>query len=236
MRQRKFGSANMESAHDEKGRVKLLTSVSKGSRALIFFCLMWRDIHLFEVADQKFRIGAAGGGGILRLFTVVPLVFLFVANMAGFVLSLMTSSPSHAAKKRLKAILNLDKMLEAAILLYCLLRLTIMPNRYTPRELYVASTFHSVFFIAQCQTFTRLSWDEHSARPASSYAAAATTAATSQQQQELLGDEDDASQRLQYQQQTQPQEPESYYNPLLDRDVWYDDGEGEDSTNTGNRF
>jgi hypothetical protein len=155
----------------------------------------------------------------------------------------MTTSPSHAAKKRLKAILNLDKILEALLIVYCLLRLTIAPSKYTPRELYVASTFHSVFFIAQCQTFTRLSWDEHSARPATSYStsrddptsasASSSTISQSFQQQEQLGDED-SPQRLQ--QQQYQQEPE-YYNPLLDQDVWYDDGEGGGGDGTsGNGF
>lgn len=137
------------SARDERGRLKLLTSVSKGSRALIFFILMWRDIHLYEVADQTFK-------GLGRLLTVVPLLMLFVANLAGAVASV--TSPSHSAKKRLKAILNLDKLVEALMILYSFGRLTIFPSKYTPREIFIANVLHSVFFILQSQAFTRLTW------------------------------------------------------------------------------
>lgn len=139
------------SARDERGRLKLLTSVSKGSRALIFFVLMWRDIHLYEVADQTFK-------GLTRLLTVVPLLFLFIGNLAGAVASV--TSPSHSAKKRLKAILNLDKLVEALMILYSFGRLTIFPSKYTPREIYIANTLHSIFFILQSQAFTRLTWYE----------------------------------------------------------------------------
>ena len=139
------------SARDERGRLKLLTSVSKGSRALIFFVLMWRDIHLYEVADQTFK-------GLTRLLTVVPLLFLFIGNLAGAVSSV--TSPSHSAKKRLKAILNLDKLVEALMILYSFGRLTIFPSKYTPREIYIANTLHSIFFILQSQAFTRLTWYE----------------------------------------------------------------------------
>jgi hypothetical protein len=152
------------SARDERGRLKLLTSVSKGSRALIFFVLMWRDIHLYEVADQTFK-------GLTRLLTVVPLLFLFIGNLAGAVASV--TSPSHSAKKRLKAILNLDKLVEALMILYSFGRLTIFPSKYTPREIYIANTLHSIFFILQSQAFTRLTWDEFSE---SQTAASQTTA------------------------------------------------------------
>lgn len=152
------------SARDEQGRVKLLTSVSKGSRALIFFILMWRCTALYEIADKT-------RNGMARLILVVPLAFLFIGNMAGAVASL--TSPSHSAKKRLKAILNLDKLVEAALIVYSFLRLTILPSVTTPREIYIASIMHSVFFILQCQAFTKLSWSEQGPT-IQSYAAATT--------------------------------------------------------------
>jgi len=80
---------------DSQGRLKLLTSVGKGSRAFIFFILLLRNIHLLEVADQTF-----GKRKFLRFWAVTPLVFLFVGNLAGVVASL--TSPSHSSKKRLK--------------------------------------------------------------------------------------------------------------------------------------
>jgi hypothetical protein len=158
--QREYAESLRDSPRDEKGRFKLLTSVGKGSRALIFFVLMWRDIHLYEIADQA-------SSGFARLLLVVPLTLLFVANLAGAVASI--TSPSHSAKKRLKAILNLDKLLEVFLIVFYLIRLTVAPSKYTPREIYISCTLHSVFFIIQSQAFTRLSWDESVGIPVNSH-------------------------------------------------------------------
>lgn len=158
--QREQAASLQDSPRDEKGRVKLLTSVGKGSRALMFFVLMWRDIHLYEIADQN-RTGVA------RLLLVIPMALMFIANLAGAVASL--TSPSHSAKKRLKAILNLDKLLEVLLLVFYFIRLTIAPSKYTPREIYISNTLHSVFFILQCQAFTKLSWDDSAAMPVNNY-------------------------------------------------------------------
>eukprot|EP00525_Craspedostauros_australis_P001611 CAMPEP_0198110238 /NCGR_PEP_ID=MMETSP1442-20131203/2257_1 /TAXON_ID= /ORGANISM="Craspedostauros australis, Strain CCMP3328" /LENGTH=368 /DNA_ID=CAMNT_0043766203 /DNA_START=195 /DNA_END=1298 /DNA_ORIENTATION=+ len=135
---------------DEQGRLKLMASLGKGGRALIFFIMMWRDIHFYEIADQVFK-------GQLRVFAVVPLVFLFLSNLVGVAVSL--SSPQHSTKKRLKAILNLNKLLEALLIVWYFLRLTIAPSKYVPRELYIANVIHSVFFLIQCQACTRLNWE-----------------------------------------------------------------------------
>lgn len=160
--QRQRAEATQFSARDDQGRVKLLTSVSKGSRILIFFVLMLRDIHLYEVADASRK-------GLSRIVCVTPLIFLFLSNMVGVFASL--TNPSHNTKKRLKAILNLDKFLEAALIVFYLLRLTIFPPAHIPREIFIANIFHSVFFILQAQAFTRLSWDEAAAPSINSYAA-----------------------------------------------------------------
>jgi hypothetical protein len=142
------------SPRDEQGRMKLLTSVSRGSRALIFFILVLRNLHLYEVADAAFS------KGLTRFVCVGPLMVLFVGNLMGCLISVATARPSHAVKKRLKAILNLDKVLELSLGAWSLVRLTIWPSAYTPRELYMAKLFHSIFFFLQCQTFTRLSWED----------------------------------------------------------------------------
>lgn len=134
---------------DSQGRMKLLASVSRGSRALIFFMIMWRDIHLFELADQSLK-------GTKRLVVVVPLILLFIGNMAGVAASF--TSPSHSSKKRMKAILNLDKLVEGILLVWYFFRLTVFPSKYVPREVFVAKTLHSVIFLVQLQAFTRVTW------------------------------------------------------------------------------
>ena len=134
---------------DAQGRMKLIASVSRGSRALIFFMIMWRDVHLFELADQGLK-------GFQRLLVVVPLILLFIGNMAGVVASF--TSPSHSSKKRMKAILYLDKVVEGILLIWYFFRLTVFPSKYVPREVYVAKTLHSVLFLVQLQAFTRVTW------------------------------------------------------------------------------
>jgi hypothetical protein len=134
---------------DSQGRMKLLASVSKGSRSVIFFILMWRDIHLYELADQAFR-------GTFRLLMVIPLISLFIGNLAGVVASF--TQQSHGSKKRMKAILNLDKLVEGILLVYYFIRLTVIPSKHIPREIYVAKTLHSVIFLVQLQAFTRVTW------------------------------------------------------------------------------
>lgn len=160
-----------ESPRDSQGRMKLLTSVGKGSRAAIFFFLMWRDVHLYEAITSA--------SSASRMLLAVPLISLFFANMAGAIVSL--TSPSLVSKKRLKAILNLDKMVEVLLLFYAAVRLSVWPSRYTTREVYIGNCFHSAFFLLQCQAFTRLSWDENSAQPMSTYTK--PVAAVHQQQQ-----------------------------------------------------
>lgn len=136
---------------DASGRSKLMQSVGQGSRALIFLIVMWRDIYLLELADSSMKGGLRA---VVRTF----LGMLFVGNIAGTVVSI--TSPSHAANKRLKAILNLDKLVEAVMLFWSLVRLTILPARLVPRETFIVGIMHSVLFLINMQAYTRLNWDD----------------------------------------------------------------------------
>lgn len=94
-----------------------------------------------QVADQVVK-------GLFRTVLVVPLALLFLANLAGVVASLSMAASSMAAshntKKKLKAILNLDKLVEVALITVAFVRFTIFPSPTTPREVYVGNIFHSV--------------------------------------------------------------------------------------------
>eukprot|EP00535_Pseudo-nitzschia_heimii_P004860 CAMPEP_0197186418 /NCGR_PEP_ID=MMETSP1423-20130617/13882_1 /TAXON_ID=476441 /ORGANISM="Pseudo-nitzschia heimii, Strain UNC1101" /LENGTH=325 /DNA_ID=CAMNT_0042637733 /DNA_START=72 /DNA_END=1049 /DNA_ORIENTATION=+ len=150
-----FANRTPEQEHnvrDEQGRMKLMSSVSKGSRAFIFFILMWRDIYLFEVTDQSIK------GSLYKNIYRGILTTVFLGNLAGVVTSL--TSQGHSAKNRLKAILNLDKVIETALLVWNLGRVTLFPSKFIPREIFVAGILHSCFFLIQCQAFTRVAWDE----------------------------------------------------------------------------
>lgn len=141
---------------DDDGRMKLLASVSKGSISLFFFILMWRSVHHFELADQSFK----GSSGV-RLVMVIPTMILFLGNMIGCVASVMASSStntSRKAKKRLKAVLNLNKLMELSLIFYNLLRLTFWPNKGVLREIYIGRILTNFLFIIQCQVFTKVTW------------------------------------------------------------------------------
>ena len=142
---------------DETGRAKLVQHVSKGARATIFFLLMWRNMTLFDIADQSIK------GPLARRVVRTIVTVMFVGNLAGAVASF--TSPSHSAKRRMKMILNGDKFVEIVLLLWYFLRLTILPSELVPREVIFAGAFHSLFFLLQAQAFTRLTWDENIAPP-----------------------------------------------------------------------
>jgi hypothetical protein len=171
---------------DEEGRVKLMSSVSKGSRALIFFILMWRDVYLFDVADQFIK--GSFRKGIVRCI----LTSVFIGNLAGAVIS-VTSPAGHSTKNRLKAILNLDKAVEIGLLLWNFGRVTLFPSKYVPREIFIAGILHSIVFIIQCQAFTRVTWDEKVAplqqqQQQNQNNQQQQTSGEYQQQQQTLGD------------------------------------------------
>eukprot|EP00529_Nitzschia_sp_RCC80_P031289 CAMPEP_0113502458 /NCGR_PEP_ID=MMETSP0014_2-20120614/33568_1 /TAXON_ID=2857 /ORGANISM="Nitzschia sp." /LENGTH=371 /DNA_ID=CAMNT_0000397253 /DNA_START=161 /DNA_END=1276 /DNA_ORIENTATION=+ /assembly_acc=CAM_ASM_000159 len=153
----------------DANRLKLILSVSKGSRAVTFFVLMWRNIYMFDVADTSIKKSM----GFYRGFVRSILTLLLCGNIAGFVSSMLpsssttsTSSTDHhhhhstKTKKRMKAILNLDKLVEIVLLVWYFFRLTIFPSKYVPKEVFIAGALHSTFFLLQCQATTRFVWDE----------------------------------------------------------------------------
>lgn len=149
--------SNTNSLRDAQGRVKLLTSVGKGTRAVIFFLFIWRDVYLYELASNA-------ASSFTRLCCTLPVATLLLLNVAGFVASFGSSG-----KKRLKAILNLDKLMEILLMIYAFARLTLFPAKGALREVYVGNLIHSIAFLVQAQACTRFSWDEKSAVPLASY-------------------------------------------------------------------
>mmetsp|Transcript_6007 Transcript_6007/g.14228 ORF Transcript_6007/g.14228 Transcript_6007/m.14228 type:complete len:301 (-) Transcript_6007:1737-2639(-) len=140
------------SMRDSKGRTKLLATAGKGARAILFGVLMWRDLHLMEIVDNTTK-------GSVKSFLFGMLCVVFLGNLAG-ACSAVTGTSGHKSTKRFKAILNVDKLVEIVLLCWYFLRLSIIPNKHVPREIYIASVCHCIFFIIQCQSFTRISWDD----------------------------------------------------------------------------
>merc|ERR1711862_194348 len=79
------------------------------------------------------------------------------------------TSHQNSAKKRLKAILNLNKLLEALLFFYNVMRLTIAPSKYVPREIYVGRTLTNFIFLIQCQLFTKVAWNAAKKMPSSPF-------------------------------------------------------------------
>lgn len=124
---------------------------------MIFMFFVFRDVHLLELAEQQFSKVFS------KRFGRLALMVLFVGNLAGVVATF--TSPSHSSKKRMKMILNGNKLIEVILIFWNFLRLTVNPTVHVPREVFVAGIFHSLFFLLQAQSFTRLSWDENVAPP-----------------------------------------------------------------------
>jgi hypothetical protein len=143
------------SPRDECGRAKLFQHVSKAARAGIFAIFVFRDMHLIDLVDRQNGIKTFLSKRLISSL----LSIMFVGNLAGAVATF--TSPSHSSKNRMKMILNGNKFVEMALILWNFLRLTINPTVHVPREVYVAGIFHSLLFLVQAQTFTRLTWDEN---------------------------------------------------------------------------
>jgi hypothetical protein len=88
---------------------------------------------------------------------VLPPVVLFLANMAGCVGSIL--SHGSIGKKRLKAILNLNKLMEIVLMMYNVMRLIFVPSKLVMREVYVGRTLSNFLFLVQCQLFTKVTWN-----------------------------------------------------------------------------
>mmetsp|Transcript_12375 Transcript_12375/g.26210 ORF Transcript_12375/g.26210 Transcript_12375/m.26210 type:complete len:305 (+) Transcript_12375:82-996(+) len=143
---------------DDEGRTKLLTTMSRTSVPIMFFILLTRSIHHFELADASFR-------GNTRLVFVLPAIILFLCNLSGVAVGALTSiKGTGGTKRRLKAILNLNKLLEVLCGLYNIVRLTVAPSKYVPREAYVARIVTNFMFLAFSQVYSKVTWGGISAK------------------------------------------------------------------------
>jgi hypothetical protein len=77
----------------------------------------------------------------------------------------LSSETNHTTKKRLKAILNMNKLVEVIVIMYALVRLTIFPSPYVTKEVYIGRILHAILFIIQGQAYTRFSWDSETIAP-----------------------------------------------------------------------
>ena len=153
----------LNSIVDDEGRTKLLTTMSRTSVPVMFFILLTRVIHHYELADAAFK-------GMARVFFVLPTVALFLGNLSGLVVgATMTIKGTGGTKRRLKAILNLNKLIEVMCMAYNVLRLTVLPSRYIPREVYVARIVTNFMFLCFCQVYTKVTWGGVTAKPAEAY-------------------------------------------------------------------
>lgn len=143
---------------DAQGRIKLLTSIGQSSRAFIFAIFIFRDLYFYERTNNL-------SNAVIRFVSMSTVLSMLLLNCAGVVAAI--SSASHSSKKRLKAILNVDKVVEIIVAVNCFLRL-LFPGK-VPRELLIGSIFHSAFFLINAQAITKFSWDETEGVPIRSY-------------------------------------------------------------------
>ena len=56
-----------------------------------------------------------------------------------------------STKRRLKAILNLNKLVEVLCMVYNVIRMAAVPSEYVPREMYVARTVTNFMFLSSAK-------------------------------------------------------------------------------------
>ena len=125
----------------------LLASATKLSVSGYFFLLVWRAVHLYELADQT--------RGFKRLCLVIPTVLMFLFDIAGLLVSFNFKDSN---KVKLKMILNFNKAIELSCMSYSIFRLLLAPSVWTPREVYIGRVLVNFVMIMQSQLLTKVSW------------------------------------------------------------------------------
>lgn len=143
-------STNQQKNIEVSKLTQFLAQGSKVSLSFVFFMLMWRTLHHYEIATSY--------KGIKRNILVLPVAFLFLGNLFAFVSAFTGGLDSHTKKKRAKAVLNLGKLVEAALFLYNMLKMTVFPSRYVPQEIFIAGAIHNFVIINMLHTYTKLSF------------------------------------------------------------------------------
>jgi hypothetical protein len=95
---------------------------------------------------------------MLPKILLIPPALLLVGNILGFVLSI-TAATTHSNKRKFKVLINMNQAMELFFTLYYFLRLTILPNTYVTKEIYVGKLFNCALYLISSHMFTRVSWD-----------------------------------------------------------------------------
>mmetsp|Transcript_14447 Transcript_14447/g.18883 ORF Transcript_14447/g.18883 Transcript_14447/m.18883 type:complete len:289 (-) Transcript_14447:538-1404(-) len=148
-RQGQYDPSNPSSI-DVSKLTQFLAAGSKVSLSLIFFMLMWRSLHHYEVANS-FK-------GMKRTMLVTPIVLLFLGDLFACVTAFTTGLDTHVAKRRAKAVLNLGKLVEAILFVYNVVKMSILPSKYIPQEIYIAGAIHNFVLITILHQYTKLSF------------------------------------------------------------------------------
>merc|ERR1711971_911948 len=96
-------------------------------------------------------------------------------------------SSGSMGKKRMKAILNLNKLMEMTLMAYNVMRLVLVPSKLVLREIYVGRTLSNFLFLVQCQLFTKVTWNAAQVKAST---AAETTYGTFDDSQDYAYNED----------------------------------------------
>jgi len=152
---------------DERGQRKLILAptdrnqISKASLSIWFLVLLLRSLSHYEMAGLLL-VSRTSKKTLLRTFLpkilLIPPALLLVGNILGFVLSI-TAATTHANKRMFKVLINMNQAMELFFTLYYFLRLTILPNTYVTKEIYVGKLFNCALYLISSHMFTRVSWD-----------------------------------------------------------------------------
>ena len=134
----------------------LARKVNSVSVGLLFMLLVWRNLSVYELADQFVSKR-------MRLLTLPPLVVILLSNLLGFLMNVMRP---HGFKNLLKLILAANTSRESVELVYNV-AMVFSRSRYSsiPRDVYVGRFFMNVWWTAFCLSFSRSRWVAGSPSP-----------------------------------------------------------------------
>ena len=159
------------------------------SISLMFFLFAWRAIHNFQIADAT-TTGA-------RIFLVVPALALLFGNLGGLMITSASSGEAMIRrKKQLRNIFHADRLTEAALLAFNVLKLVQGDGVSMPKDRLLARSYTNFLLLVLLQQVVKAQWI--------SGVPHAMLAAQQQQQQQQHQQQQQLRQQQQQQQQQQP--------------------------------
>jgi hypothetical protein len=127
----------------------LVKTVSTVSIGLLFMLLVWRNLSVYELADQF-------TSNRMRSITIIPMMAILAANIIGFLICIFRPQ---GFKNQLKAILAVNSVREGVELIYNIVKV-FGGSRYSsiPSDVYIGRFFMNVWWLSLTFSFSKGRW------------------------------------------------------------------------------